>query len=109
MNDVRYFISPRLPDDVLDRRAGHQDLDGGDPTAAHSREQALGHHAQEDASELRANLVLLVRGKNVHNPVNTLRRFVGVKSGKNQVTGLRDSDRRPYRIEIAETGHLVFA
>src|SRR5260370_36124454 len=57
---------------------------------------ALKHHG-----ELRANLRLLMRRKNVDNTIDGGRGGNGVQGGKSQVAGFRDAQRGLDRFEIA--------
>ena len=81
---------------------GHQDLERDDATlAVGARQQRLAHDPLEHERELRADLRLLVGGKDVDDPVDRLRRRVGMQRGERQVARLGDLQRGFDRLEIA--------
>ena len=87
---------------VPDGRRGNQNLERGDATlAVRPLQQRLTDDALEHHGELRTNLRLLPRRKNVDDAVDRLRRGICVQRGQREVTGLGDFQRGFDSFEIA--------
>src|SRR5664280_3580568 len=88
-----------LADEVADRRRGDQHL-----ARRHSalsigrRAERLTDHPLQRTRKLNADLLLLVRRKDVDDAVDRLRRVLGVQGGQHQVTSLRGGQRPPRRL-----------
>ncbi len=92
-----------LPDQVPDRRVGDHDLQGQDPAlAVAAGQQLLGDDPFKDEGKLGADLGLLVRRKNVDDPVNGLGAAVGVQGGHGQVAGFGHRQRRGHGFQVAQ-------
>ena len=91
-----------LADQVADGSIGNEHLAGEDATLATSaRQQRLTDDALEHEGKLGSHLGLLVLGEDVDDPVDGLRRRVGVQGGKGQVAGLGDLQRRLDGLKVA--------
>ena len=93
-----------LPSRIRFRTAGVSDehLAARDPArAVGGRQQLLGHDALERDRQLHAHLLLLVRREDVDDPVDRLRRVLGVKGREDEVAGLGGGQRRRDRLEVA--------
>ncbi len=78
-----------------------QDLVGRHPAAADAGDQPLGDDGGEGHRELDADLVLLIGGEHVDDPVDGLGRVVGVQRGEHQVAGLGQGEGEGDRLEVA--------
>ena len=75
------------------------------PGAVCAPAQRLRDHRFEVTGELRADLLLLVRRKRVHDAVHRARRARRVQRGEHQVAGFRRRDRRLHRLQVAHFAH----
>src|SRR5256884_629139 len=83
-----------LANQVADGRGGHKDFHNHDPaTPVRSRQECLTKNSFEHHGKLRADLRLLVGGKNVNDAGDRRSGGVGVQRRKSQVPGLRDAQR----------------
>ena len=87
--------------EVLDRPVGHQDLEGGDPAALLHGQQLLVDDGLQRGGKLNPDLLLLLAGEDVDDPVDRLGGVVGVEGGEDQVAGLGDGQGDPDRLQVA--------
>ena len=78
---------------------------GGDATTADLGDEPLADDRGERHGELRAHLLLLIGGEHVDDPVDGLRRVVGVERREHEVTGLGEGERVRDRFEVAHLAH----
>src|SRR5262249_48511591 len=89
-------------DQVADGRRRNENLHHHDATSAVGPwEKCLAKYAFEHHGELRANLRLLMRGKDVDNAVDGGGSRVGMQGGKGQVAGLSDAQRGLDSFQVA--------
>ena len=91
-----------LADQVADRGGRHQHLAGARRArAVGGREQLLGDDALQGDRELHPHLLLLVRRKDVDDPVHRLGGGLGVQGGEDEVAGLGRGQRGRDRLQVA--------
>ena len=91
-----------LADQVADRRGRNENLTGDDAApAVEGRQQLLGDDSLQGDRELRADLALLRRREDVDDPIDGLRRRLGVKSGEDQVACLGRGQGGGDRLQVA--------
>ena len=87
-------------------RGEHQNLHRGHAAfLVNAPEQALGHDAFEGFRERGANLVLLLRGKDVDHAVHGFGGALGVQRAEHQVAGAGRGQGQFYRLQVAHFAH----
>ena len=79
----------------------HQHLVGGDQPLGFAGQKRLGEDADDRHGKLGADLVLLLLGKDVDDPVDRSFGRVGVQGAEDDVAGLGRRDRRRDRGQVA--------
>ena len=98
MSPVRSGIEDRLLDAAVD----HQQLEHRHPAlAVGGRDESLADDALQGTGQADPDLGLLVRGEEVHDPVDRLGGVDGVERRKHKVAGLRGGQRCGDGLQVA--------
>ena len=99
-------MSLAVSDQGPDGGGGQHHLEGRHPSLTiGSGEQALRNDAQQRSRQLQANLSLLMRREDVHDPIHRLADVVGVEGGEHQMARFgRGQDRRD-GLQITHLSH----
>ena len=104
---VVYVVQFVLADHGLDCRRGHHDFHRQLKAAPDPRKKDLCKYRIQAHGELRADLLLLVTRKHVHDARNGLRAGIGMERGETEVAGFGDGqrglDRFAIRVGAGET------